>query len=525
MAGFPPLQEPLVEARRRADSGVGRVFRGDVRSADWDGGGDLSGGKDTSATQGYLIDYSSGSAQFQNIYADGGTIDNITIDAADITGSLSVGTYMGSGTSFPGSPSDGELFHRTDENRVYRYDADNTGWIAVDYLDDPDRVAAGTITAAKIAANTITAGQIAAGAIDTDELAANAVTAAKIAANTITASEIASETITAAEIDAGTLTVDKLVIGSFDNLIQNPGFEADYYSTADPHSYSEVGGGTWTINTSTIRSGARSAQHSATGQTGSDYIFLNGALTDQEAHAAAAEGDVFYVTGYARGSLSSPTVQPRLNIRFHDETGTIVGTTSTTAWAISGFTFQQCEVEATAPAGTAYVTAYVTVLTGGASGELLLFDDFYMRRKVGQLVIEDQAVDIDRMEDPVFADTVYSIDSSYTITTTAGQTMETTNLTVPSWVGTVNIMAVSNICVFSAGASQTCFHWTSIGGTDGPHVQDDLISGEDIVQTNTFTRSISSPGSTVAIALEGSVASSSESGCYVWVNAIAVGVR
>lgn len=70
MPDFPPLLTDLVEARRRVAAGSSRVFRGDVRSADWDGGGDLSGGADASATQGYLIDYSSGAAQFQAIYAN-----------------------------------------------------------------------------------------------------------------------------------------------------------------------------------------------------------------------------------------------------------------------------------------------------------------------------------------------------------------------------------------------------------------------------------------------------------------------
>ena len=77
MGLFPPLRVTLADAVSEAVQSVGRVFRGDVRSADWDGGGDLSGGKDTTATRGYLIDYSSGSAQFQNIFAEGGIFGDI----------------------------------------------------------------------------------------------------------------------------------------------------------------------------------------------------------------------------------------------------------------------------------------------------------------------------------------------------------------------------------------------------------------------------------------------------------------
>ena len=79
MGYWPALRGTLADAAASVSKTADRIFRGDVRSANWDGGGDLSGGRDTTATQGYLIDYSSGSAQFVNIYADGGELRTLTI--------------------------------------------------------------------------------------------------------------------------------------------------------------------------------------------------------------------------------------------------------------------------------------------------------------------------------------------------------------------------------------------------------------------------------------------------------------
>lgn len=76
MPAFPPLVRSTPERPVTVD----RIVRKDIRSANWDGGGDLSGGEDTTATGGYLIDYATGAAQFQSIYAGGGSLGNLTVD-------------------------------------------------------------------------------------------------------------------------------------------------------------------------------------------------------------------------------------------------------------------------------------------------------------------------------------------------------------------------------------------------------------------------------------------------------------
>ena len=68
----PPLRRTLQELR---DDPEERVWRKDIRSADWDGGTDLSS-EDTAATKGYFVDYSTGTAQFEKLF--------IPADAASI---------------------------------------------------------------------------------------------------------------------------------------------------------------------------------------------------------------------------------------------------------------------------------------------------------------------------------------------------------------------------------------------------------------------------------------------------------
>jgi hypothetical protein len=76
MALFPPLQQQAPDKPDTTD----RIVRKDIRSANWDGGGSLEGGKDTAATAGYLIDFDTGAMQAQAIYAEGGSLGDLTVD-------------------------------------------------------------------------------------------------------------------------------------------------------------------------------------------------------------------------------------------------------------------------------------------------------------------------------------------------------------------------------------------------------------------------------------------------------------
>ena len=86
-----------------------------------------------------------------------------------------------SGTSFPASPSDGEVFYRTDQNICYRYSSATTTWIAVDYVADSGRLVDGVITSVKIADAAISSAKIADAAVVSAKIADAAVNADKLA--------------------------------------------------------------------------------------------------------------------------------------------------------------------------------------------------------------------------------------------------------------------------------------------------------------------------------------------------------
>ena len=77
-----------------------RAIRKDVRSADWDGGTDLSSGADTAATKGYFADYSAGRVQTSTLYVGGveRTATTATVATSETTTSA---TYTDLATAGP----------------------------------------------------------------------------------------------------------------------------------------------------------------------------------------------------------------------------------------------------------------------------------------------------------------------------------------------------------------------------------------------------------------------------------------
>lgn len=59
-------------------------------------------------------------------------INQSTGAVTDKNGSSIGGSALNSGTSFPGSPADGDWFYRTDRNILYFYKASITRWLSVD---------------------------------------------------------------------------------------------------------------------------------------------------------------------------------------------------------------------------------------------------------------------------------------------------------------------------------------------------------------------------------------------------------
>ena len=92
------------------------TLEADFQSSNWDGGTDLSGGRDATATAGYFFDYSAGAAQLKTIYADGGDLKDLSL-----TGTLSL-----SGSGELVTATSGQRLEITDNDRILFY----TGLVA-----------------------------------------------------------------------------------------------------------------------------------------------------------------------------------------------------------------------------------------------------------------------------------------------------------------------------------------------------------------------------------------------------------
>ena len=93
---------------------LGTVTVEDIVSDDWDGGSDLSGGRDGTATLGYFLDDSAGAAQFLKIYAVGGEIGNL-----DIVSSLTLDASAYIQADSYSNPSEGETNLRLSSDGLY----------------------------------------------------------------------------------------------------------------------------------------------------------------------------------------------------------------------------------------------------------------------------------------------------------------------------------------------------------------------------------------------------------------------
>lgn len=118
--------------------------------------------------------------------------------------------------------------------------------LIVDGSVSADKLAANSVTAAKIAGATITANELASGSVTTPKLAAGAVTANELAANSVIAAKIAAATITGDKMAVNTIAAKQLVVTDFANMIPDSNLSdiANWVQDAQPGwSFVNVGDG------------------------------------------------------------------------------------------------------------------------------------------------------------------------------------------------------------------------------------------------------------------------------------------
>ncbi len=164
---------------------------------------------------------------------------------------------------------EGRQGYLTTDGKLYRFH--NGAWTAAVAAGD----VSGTLISSQIADNSITAGKLADGtivpskiadgavtnsklanlAIDAAKLADSAITSTKIADNSISTPKLQANAVVADKIAANAVTVDKLIVGNFDNIIDNgfsQGNMARWIATGMQSYYLETGAsplqGTWLVS-------------------------------------------------------------------------------------------------------------------------------------------------------------------------------------------------------------------------------------------------------------------------------------
>lgn len=206
-----------------------------------------------------------------------------------------------------------------------------------------------------------------------------AVDGADIVANSIVAAAIAAGAIGATQIAAGAVRARHLLIGNFDNLLEDPGFE--------------LNGQGWTLGAGMGVAGASPGAGPHGGLRFVSAIAPNEYLMNN-VFADCKVDDVFYLECWVKHTGAGAGAPL---IRWYDSNKVQISETlgvNTGVIDASGFNYFKWAVTAPAPATAAYARAGFKCL--GSAGWWI--DDFYFRRVIGSTVIEDGAITTQKIQ-------------------------------------------------------------------------------------------------------------------------------
>ncbi|MFK0163484.1 carbohydrate binding domain-containing protein [Rhizobium sp. NPDC090279] len=307
---------------------------------------------------------------------DASKIADGSVSAAKLSANAVDATKFASGirpveivSSLPTSGNiEGRAVYLTTDDKLYRYTG--TAWTAATAAGD----IAGQIVGTQISDSAISTPKLAAGAVTANTLAAGAVTADKIAANSITAGQIAAGAIGATQIAAKAITVDKLLVGSFDNMI-DLGF-----STGDLSAWITPGKVSYYLEAATSSlQGTWILQGDGRGQA---------LIGNPLVKVSPGESYNFSVWFYN----TDPSVNAYIGFWQKDQSGNNVAPGFVTVVSSSAKVWTQMQGNFTVPAGVYGIQPTLAVDKDTANGKYCYWGKPNMRRASGAELIVDGAV-------------------------------------------------------------------------------------------------------------------------------------
>lgn len=195
--------------------------------------------------------------------------------------------------------------------------------------------------------------------------------------------DLIANTVQTGALNAGIVTADKLVVGDFGNLFENPSFEL----ANDTHSYT---GFAKTSDVTNARTGSYVAESTGTGTI---------SVKQDHGVVPARQGDDFYAECYAK-STSGAGGTLHLYLAWYTSAGTLISRTSlatmtanTTYQLVSGGTTGTTGV---APASTAFAAVEIEVTS--ATGTWYV-DDVFLHKRETSAYIADAAIITEKVAD------------------------------------------------------------------------------------------------------------------------------
>jgi phage minor structural protein len=253
----------------------------------------------------------------------------------------------------------------------------------------------GSITSAKIANAAIGAAAIANAAIGTAHIADGSITNAKIAnaaidnakISNVDAGKITTGILSADRIGSSTITANKLVIGDFTNLCENPDFEGDTVGS-NPKGY--------TTNSSCRVADISGFQYGNGSNRALEIDAKNGSNNDIYATNIfpVQEGQVFYVEAEGRYLNTAGTGFLRIGFRCYDEKRNALNDWDEVVnWnGAKTTTFTRKNGTYTVPTGVGYLQIWISFSNNGETTNKAYIDNIRVHRMASGELIVDGAI-------------------------------------------------------------------------------------------------------------------------------------